>query len=87
MWAVRLSSTAARDLDAIPPRYAAAIVEFMFGALAGNPARLGKPLERELAGAHSARRGDYRIVYEIHDDDQSVIVVRIDHRSRVYRPR
>lgn len=87
MYQVRVSSAATRDLDAIPPRYIGAIVQFMFGLLATNPHRVGKPLERELEGLHSARRGDYRIIYEIHEDERLVLVARVDHRARIYRPR
>jgi mRNA interferase RelE/StbE len=79
-------AAAAGGVLAIPPRYAAAIIEFVYGVLAENPHRLGKPLERELAGTHSARRGDYRVIYEIHQDNDDILIVRIDHRSRVYRP-
>jgi mRNA-degrading endonuclease RelE of RelBE toxin-antitoxin system len=32
----------------------------------------------------SARRGAYRIVYRINDASDTVEVVRIDHRSRIY---
>mgnify|MGYP006376936991 CR=1 FL=1 len=64
---------------------AAAIVEFMLGPLVENPYRIGGPLQRELAGLRSARRGAYRIIYQIHDDEHLVVVHRIDHRSTVYR--
>jgi mRNA-degrading endonuclease RelE of RelBE toxin-antitoxin system len=66
---------------------AAAIVEFLVGPLLEAPERVGKPLQRELAGYHSARRGAYRIVYRILDDDRVVRVVRIEHRADVYRSR
>jgi mRNA-degrading endonuclease RelE of RelBE toxin-antitoxin system len=46
-----------------------------------------KPLSRELAGYHSARRGAYRVVYRIDDAARVVHVVRIDHRSSVYHTR
>ncbi|MGH9213115.1 MAG: type II toxin-antitoxin system RelE family toxin, partial [Acidimicrobiales bacterium] len=39
------------------------------------------------AGKHSARRGDFRVIYEIDDNRHRVTVVAIDHRSDVYRPR
>ena len=45
------------------------------------------PLQRELAGLWAARRGPYRVVYEIEDDPPAVRVVRIDHRVDVYRNR
>ena len=47
----------------------------------------GKPLSRELAGYHFARRGAYRVVYRIDDAARVVHVVRIDHRSSAYHTR
>jgi mRNA-degrading endonuclease RelE of RelBE toxin-antitoxin system len=47
----------------------------------------GKPLSRELAGYHFARRGAYRVVYRIDDAARVVHVVRIDHPSSVYHTR
>lgn len=83
---LRVTEPAERQLD-LPEGTAAAIVEFMLTALVANPHRVGGRLQRELAGLHSARRGAYRVVYEIDDVDHAVIVLRIDHRSRVYRSR
>ena len=57
------------------------------GALSENPHRVGGPLRRELADLHAARRGTYRIIYQIIDDRHLVVVHRIDHRANVYRPR
>ena len=37
------------------------------------------------SGAWRVRTGDYRIIYEIHDDVLLVLVVRVAHRSTVYR--
>jgi hypothetical protein len=37
----------------------------------------------ELAGYWSARRGQYRVIYSIHDDQVLVRVVRISHRGRL----
>ncbi len=84
---VTLASTALRDLEMIPPRYAGAILEFIYAVLPENPPRVGKPLERELEGLHGARRGDYRVIYEIREEDKAVLVVRVDHRAHLYRPR
>ena len=84
---LQITSSAQRQLARLTEGTAAAIVEFMLGALVDNPHRVGGRLRRELAGFHSARRGAYRIVYEIFDDDRLVVVHRIDHRSNVYRTR
>lgn len=82
-----VAATAERALARLPESAATAIVEFMVGALVEAQRRVGHPLQRELAGLWSARRGPYRIVYEILDKPPSIRVVRIDHRADVYRPR
>ena len=82
-----VAASAERSLRRLPEAAAAAVVEFMVGPLVGHPGRVGHPLRRELAGLGSARRGPYRVVYEIDDETSSVRVLRIDHRSDVYRPR
>jgi mRNA interferase RelE/StbE len=73
--------------DVLPENVAAAVLDFITGALIENPHRVGRELRRELAGIFSARRGTYRILYRIDDVAQTVTVLRIDHRSDVYRTR
>lgn len=80
-----VTATAERSLGRLPEGVAAAIVEFMVGALVDTPRRVGHPLQRELSGLWAARRGPYRVVYEIEDKAGVVTVLRIDHRADVYR--
>ena len=86
-YTLRVTGPAERQLNRLSEGTAAAIVEFMLGALIGNPHRLGGELQRELAGLRSARRGAYRIVYEIDEARRLVIVLRIEHGATPYRPR
>lgn len=86
-WRLAVAPTAERSLARLPGRVAAAIVEFMVGPLLKAPERAGKPLQSELTGHWSARRGAYRIVYRPDVDARTARVVRIDHRSQVYRLR
>ena len=87
VYELRVTRPAQRQLERLPHGTAVAIVEFMLSALIENPYRVGGPLPRELAGLRSARRGAYRVVYEIDDAHHAVVVLRIDHRASVYRPR
>jgi len=82
---VRFTASAKRDLARIPPRILPAIAEFAYGELAREPRRVGKPLQRELTGTFSARRGPYRLLYRIDDEAGRVYVLRVDHRGDVYR--
>jgi len=84
---LRVTGPAQRQLGRLTEGTAAAIIEFMLGALVDTPHRVGGRLQRELSGLHAARRGAYRVIYEIDDDQRTVIVLRIDHRSTVYRSR
>lgn len=53
-------------------------------ALSGNPRPVGC---RKLAGqeAWRIRAGDYRVIYEIHDQVLLVLVVDIGHPREIYR--
>ncbi|MCZ2860805.1 type II toxin-antitoxin system RelE family toxin [Blastococcus sp. VKM Ac-2987] len=69
----------------LPEPVAVAVVDFLYGPLAADPHRVGKPLRFELDGYWSARRGRYRVIHSIHDDKILVRLVRISHRTDVYR--
>jgi mRNA-degrading endonuclease RelE of RelBE toxin-antitoxin system len=83
---VRLTGEARRSLDALPAKVYFAVVEFLGGSLADNPLRAGHALQRDLAGLHSAWRSEYRVVYEVREDEREVVVHRVQHRRDVYRP-
>lgn len=84
-YTVVLSAAAKRAIERnLPEAVAVAVVDFMFGPLAADPHRVGKPLRFDLEGYWSARRGRYRVIYSIHDDRVLVRVVRISHRADVY---
>ena len=85
-YAIAWTAPARRALTRLPEKVATAAVEFLYGSLAANPHRVGKPLKLEMVGLHSARRGDYRVIYRIHDGDHRVDVLAIEHRSDAYRP-
>lgn len=72
--------------SARPEGVAAAVVEFLTGALVENPHRVGKQLRGDLAGISSARRGTYRVLDRVNKIAREVVVLRIDHRRDVYRP-
>ena len=86
-WDLVVASSAERSLGRLPAKIASAVVEFLLGPLTEAPRRVGHPLRRELEGLWSARRGAYRVVYEIDDETRTVRVLRVDHRADVYRPR
>ena len=62
-------------------------MNFITGDLLEERLRVGKPLGQELAGMFAARRGQYRVVYQIDDEAKTVTVLDVDHRRDIYRQR
>ena len=87
MYRLRITPEGARSLNRLPEKVRPAVAATISGPLAENPQRLGKPLVGRLEGLRVARRGDYRIIYEIDDNKQLVVVHRVQHRRDVYRQR
>lgn len=81
-----LARPAARAIaEELSEAVAAAVIEFITGDLIVNPGRVGRELRNELTGIHSARRGTHRVLYRINDEQREVTVLRVEHRSTVYR--
>lgn len=86
-WSVQFAPSALRGLDRLPPRIAAAVVEFITTTLPSNPERMSNLLRGDFESLRSARRGDYRVLFELDAATEVLLVVRIYHRADVYRPR
>ena len=83
-----VTAPAARVIsETLPEAVAFAVIDFITGPLLQNPRRVGAPLRGELEGILSARRGTYRVLYRVDEQNREVIVLRIGHRRDIYRPR
>ena len=87
MYEIEITAEGLRHLNKLPEKARHAALVSIFGPIAENPNRPGKPLVGELEGLWSARRGDYRIIYEIFEEEQVVLIHRVQRRRTVYRPR
>jgi mRNA interferase RelE/StbE len=83
---LRTTPTVRRALGEIPPEVvAAAAYEFITGPLLQQPHRIGKRLLPPLDDRFSARRGTYRIIYQVDDKRRVVTVVDIARRRDTCR--
>ena len=84
-YAIRIKESAARELQRIErsdrERLIAAI-----DRLAENPFA-GSALKGELRGLRRIRVSDYRLIYEVGEQDLVVLVLRAAHRREAYRRR
>ena len=83
---IELTGAARRALEKdLPQAVAVACWEFIRGPLAENPYRVGKALRGQLASRYSARRGEFRVIYQVFDDSVVVRVIAVRHRRDAYR--
>ena len=81
-----ITATARRQLaEILPTSIAFAAYEFVIGPLLDNPQRVGKQLMAPLDDRHSARRGTYRVIYRIDEEQLTVTVLAVSARSDAYR--
>lgn len=86
-FSIEFAATARRALTHLPEKVATAAVEFIYGPLAENPQRAGRPLRFDLEGLHSAHRGDHRIIYRTDERKRLASILAIGHRADIYRAR
>ncbi|MGO1050562.1 type II toxin-antitoxin system RelE family toxin [Crossiella sp. CA198] len=86
-YTVTFTPGARRSMNRLPMDVATALFEHITGPVAGNPRRLGKPLDEPYDQVWSTRRGEYRVLYAIDDTTRVVTVLTVAHRRDAYRPR
>ncbi len=82
-YSVRIKRSAAKELADLPKLERTRIVHAI-DSLSEKPLA-GRPLKGGMRGLRRLRVGDYRVVYELLDDELVVLVVRVAHHSDAYR--
>ncbi len=82
-YSVRIKASAARQLARLDVGTRRLLVE-QIDRLAMDP-HVGTVLKGEFDGLRRVRVGAYRIVFEVRNHELLVLVVRVGHRSSVYR--
>jgi mRNA interferase RelE/StbE len=84
MYAVIVSRSVLKSLHGVPAQYLARI-RATVNALAQNPRPQGCVKLEGSKDGYRIRVGVYRILYTISDNILRVEVIKIDHRSSVYK--
>ena len=83
MYSVKFTKEATDNIAALPVKKKRQIRDGI-QHIAEDPS-LGKCLTNRLAGLHSYRSGDYRIIYKILHQQILIIVLAIGHRKDIYK--
>ena len=87
MWKVEFTQDAAKDLRRLDNSVQQQILRYMQERVAtgDDPRRFGKPLRGDKKGLWRYRVGNYRIICLLEDEKMIVLILRIAHRSHVYK--
>ena len=80
-----LEEVVRKHIPVLPSRHKTTIKKAIIERLSVDPVAFGKPLRYSLKGHRRLRVGDYRVVYRILPEENSVLVVAILHRRDVYK--
>lgn len=87
-WRIEFDRAAVKELERLDRAVSARIVAFLRQRVAplADPRALGEPLRGPEPGSFwKYRVGDYRIICDIRKRVLMILVVRVGHRSDVYR--
>lgn len=86
-WTIEYDRRVVKELKKLDRKIQRAVLDFFDERVASlDDARsLGKPLSGKLAGLWRYRIGDYRAVCKIENEGLVVLVLRVRHRSSVYK--
>ena len=85
LYHVHITVAAQKQLDSLPVRDQVRIREAI-DSLANEPRPRGCKKLKGSTDTWRIRVGNYRVIYEVHDNQLLVLVVEIGHRKDVYRP-
>ena len=85
MYEIRVQDSAARELAQLDKQVANRFVKRIRWLPANLETIKPDALSGGLAGLYKLRVGDYRVVYEILHDKQTIAIHLIGHRREIYR--
>jgi len=86
-WVYRFDSRALKELRKLGYPAQKLIIDYLDIRISGDedPRRFGKALKAGLVGLWRYRIEDYRLICQIQDQELTVLIVTVGHRSQIYR--
>ena len=84
---VRILKVASQDLARLDKSTGRRIVQRINWLSANLDAIRLEALTGDLAGLYKLRVGDYRVIYEVLWDEETIVIHAIGHRREIYRRR
>lgn len=87
MYRVKFTKHALKSLSKLDKPAARLITSWIKNNLEGieNPRSIGKSLKGNFSNAWRYRKGNYRIIAEIEDNEIVILIIDVNHRKDVYK--
>lgn len=82
---IEITSRAYREFKKLDPKVKKVITKAILKLEKERTPQQFKPLIGRTIAQYRLRVGDYRILYDVYDDDKVVLIVKIGHRKEIYR--
>lgn len=85
-YTVQLTSKAQKQLKKLPQSISARLIEAIKDLQTNTfpPAKF-KHLTHHKTAEYRLRVGDYRVLYDVYDSDQTILILVVGHRKDIYR--
>lgn len=87
MYRIHILDAATRELARLDRPVGRRVVKRIRWLAANLDDLTPESLTGDLAGFYKLRAGDYRVLYEILHEEQTIVIHQIGHRREVYRRR
>lgn len=84
---IRILEAASQDLARLDKPVGRRIVQRITWLAANLDSLRLEALAGDLAGLYKLRVGDYRVIYEVLWDEETIVIHAIGHRREIYRGR
>lgn len=84
-WKINFLPTAVKEFKKLDRTVASRILAYLKEvAQLDDPTQRGKALTGNLSGYWRYRVGDYRVITQIENGEMRILVVKLNHRSKIY---
>lgn len=83
-WTIDYVASAVLDIQQLDGSIRRIIKKAIEEKLGTDPLKYGLPLRRTLKKFFKLRVGDHRIIYQIEQNEVTVLIIKIGHRREVY---
>lgn len=87
VWRIEWTEAAAKEFRKLNKSIQQDVRDYLIKRvlIADHPRLLGKALKSNLGGLWRYRMGDFRIICQIQDEQECLLVVRVAHRRKIYQ--